>query len=658
MSALTIFQRTVARVLPIDVTFMLLLPPLFLYTLQVPEQYHRAVGGGMFLLIALRAPIWLYALHAQLAPLSAWARRPASQRTDGDLRAGLELARAAPTRFLMTFGGSYGVALALHLVWTWWFVGGADGLSPRFLTAHAFVVGTAVLGALALSYGLGRAIVADSCRAEFEAGEARNIPLFADSWTVRTRLPALAMCIAMTPLGWVGAIAIRAADTGAEAEALLRARLHVAQEGEPGATDADRHVGRLGDTGFAIAPTVRARVLADQATGLPSGAFARAGLDRAYAWAAVAGDVVVAETVISDAPATFFNAALRGFFIVFAVWGLLTAFILGREMGDGIARVTGAVERLVHVGDLEKMAPLPPLFDDEIGELTRHFNELIRTQRTLADGAARVADGDLSGQILGTGALPDAFRGMLEGLRALVQSLHQTSFDLAAAAAEIYSASQEQEASATQQSAAIVEVSRTMDSLASSSAHIAESVANVQNDADKTRATTEQMAVRIAELNSHAGRIGELLDVIREIADRSDLLALNGSLEATRAGEAGRGFGLVAGEMRRLAERVTTTVSDVRALLLDIRASGSATVMATEQSRKLAEGTSDTARRIALVTQQQRTATEQVTMSVRETAGVISQAATATTQTRVSAEQLKAQAEALENLLTRFRTKA
>jgi methyl-accepting chemotaxis protein len=193
-----------------------------------------------------------------------------------------------------------------------------------------------------------------------------------------------------------------------------------------------------------------------------------------------------------------------------------------------------------------------------------------------------------------------------------------------------------------------------MTSLLDSASHIAESVGAVLSDAELTRSTTEQMATCISELNTHTGRIGELLLEIRNVADRSDLLALNGSLEATRAGEAGRGFSLVAAEMRRLAERVTATVENVRVLVGDIRASGSATVMANEQSRKLAESTTDAARRITLVTQQQRTATDQVTSSVRDIADVIAQAAAATTQTRVSAEQLKTQADHLETLVQRF----
>jgi methyl-accepting chemotaxis protein len=180
---------------------------------------------------------------------------------------------------------------------------------------------------------------------------------------------------------------------------------------------------------------------------------------------------------------------------------------------------------------------------------------------------------------------------------------------------------------------------------------------NVLNEvlhAERTLKNTDEMVQRIGQLSSHAGRIGEILEVIRDIADKSDLLALNGSLEASRAGESGRGFALVAGEMRRLAERVTASVHDVKKLVFDIRESGSSTVMATEESRKLAEGTTEAARQITFVTQQQRSGTEQVSQSVKNIADVVSQAVSATSQTRTAAQALKSRADSLAAIVRQF----
>ena len=110
----------------------------------------------------------------------------------------------------------------------------------------------------------------------------------------------------------------------------------------------------------------------------------------------------------------------------------------------------------------------------------------------------------------------------------------------------------------------VSEIGETTKSLASSAARISREVGRVFDNAESTLAATDELSSSIMELAARSAGIGELSEVISDVADRSDLLALNGALEATRVGEAGLGFALVAAEMRRLAERVTGTVRDVR----------------------------------------------------------------------------------------------
>src|SRR5690606_3845972 len=140
------------------------------------------------------------------------------------------------------------------------------------------------------------------------------------------------------------------------------------------------------------------------------------------------------------------------------------------------------------------------------------------------------------------GELREAFARMTHSLNEIVSRIRQTSVDLAATATEILAASQEQETAATTQSSAMIEISRTMESLSDSAAHVSESVAGVLSNAEQTLSTTDAMVERIESLSAHTGRMTELLNLIRDIADKSDLLALNGSLEASRAGESGQGF--------------------------------------------------------------------------------------------------------------------
>jgi methyl-accepting chemotaxis protein len=219
---------------------------------------------------------------------------------------------------------------------------------------------------------------------------------------------------------------------------------------------------------------------------------------------------------------------------------------------------------------------------------------------------------------------------------------------------EIHAASRRQELAGGRQASSMAEIDQALSSLARSAVDISHAVGNVLDNAESTLATAAEMTTKIAELDARSQDIGELLAVIREVGDRSDLLALNGSLEATRAGEAGRGFALVAAEMRRLAERVTGTVDDVRTLVHDITSASASTVAATTHSRDLAQNTTSAARAIVAAADRQRADTEHASAGAREFAGIIAQTSIATTQTRMAAEKLELQAEQLERLVRRF----
>ena len=366
------------------------------------------------------------------------------------------------------------------------------------------------------------------------------------------------------------------------------------------------------------------------------------------------GTIAVAQVNLPSNTVSSFVFSAGLFALVVAVWAPICAFILGRAVTIPLERLIATTEKIVEEGKQSEIASLPVVRNDEVGRLSDRFNDLLDMMRDLSRAADSIASGELRVEITRQGELPDAFRRMLDSLRAMVREIRSTSVDLASAATEILAASQEQESAATSQSSAMEEISRTMESLSASAAHVSDSVQGVLANAEQTLSTTDQMVARITELSGHANRIGEILDVIRDIADRSDLLALNGSLEASRAADGGHGFALVAAEMRRLAERVTASVEDVKGLVGDIRDSGSSTVVATEEGRRLADGTTEAARQITFVTQQQRSGTEQVSESIRNITDVVTQAVSATAQTRSSAQSLKTQADRLAALVKRF----
>lgn len=293
--------------------------------------------------------------------------------------------------------------------------------------------------------------------------------------------------------------------------------------------------------------------------------------------------------------------------------------------------------------------------------------------------------------------LLDGFSKVIETLRTFVREINEAALRLSSSANEVLAASTQHESSSTEQAAAIHETTATMEELKHASAQIAENAGAVARVAEETlnsarsgrgaigefieamqqiRADGIAVSESITKLLRRVERIGTVVEVIDEIADRSDLLALNAALEGSRAGEAGKGFSIVAAEMRRLAENVLDSTKEIKNLITEIReataaaaSAADASRTATEQGERLGsvaasavEGilagvqeTSDAARVINLATQQQRTATEQVVASMAEIEDVTRQTTQASKQATSAAAELTQLASRLSDLIKRFK---
>jgi methyl-accepting chemotaxis protein len=314
-----------------------------------------------------------------------------------------------------------------------------------------------------------------------------------------------------------------------------------------------------------------------------------------------------------------------------------------------------------------------------------------------------VIQGDLSGTLrlgVSDAALTPLIAGIgqvMETLKKFVTEIREAALQLSTSSAEVLAAATQNESSTSAQASAIHETTATMEELKGASHQIAENAQMVASIAEQTLVGARQGegAIKqfmgamesvkrnagevddaIAKLSKRVERIGTVVEVIDEIADRSDLLALNAALEGAKAGEAGRGFSIVAAEMRRLAENVMESTKEIKNLITEIREATHAAKEASDGNKKMAaEGeklggnamtsvsgilsgiqeTSDSARVIHLATQQQRTATEQVVQSMSEIEEVTRQAQTGSKQATGAAAELTKLAERLADLVKRFK---
>ncbi|HYQ18450.1 MAG TPA: HAMP domain-containing methyl-accepting chemotaxis protein [Polyangiaceae bacterium] len=633
------------------------------------------------LLTAVKVAAWASYLSYELSPWERFARTAVKGRTPELTQSADRSLQTLPLRFAIFYGLTWIGTYATGFMLVKGYGPERMPLPPQADNAVGILCAAVFFGGFAFAYPLASTLTADAASECSALARAGRYSLDRRPSSLQLRIAVVAVSLGLGPMLWMVALGYikqveashnqRATQTALASSELALAISGVdPARGEAGLDAVLASFRARNVEGFVLSggkpqgdaasrllsaePDVQ-RWLEAEATHQIAGLRARIDLPNVIAFHRVDAQrvaVAVVRTPVSASSSFVWSSIV--FTILVCVWAPVCAYALGRAVSRPIGKLTAISQRIVEQGDLKEIGTVPVATNDEIGVLTDRVNDVLDLMRDVSVAAHAIAKGDLRAVVDGTGELPDSFRGMLESLRGMVQQIRETAVDLASAAAEIFAASQEQEAAAASQSSAMVEISRTMDSLSESAAHVSDAVQGVLGNAERTLHNTDDMVRRIGELTGHANRIGEILEVIRDIADRSDLLALNGSLEASHAGEGGRGFALVASEMRRLAERVTASVTDVKKLVSDIRDSGSSTVMATEESKKLAEGTTDAARQITFVTQQQRSGTEQVSQSIKGIADVVSQAVSATSQTRTSAQGLKTQADRLSALVKRF----
>jgi methyl-accepting chemotaxis protein len=261
----------------------------------------------------------------------------------------------------------------------------------------------------------------------------------------------------------------------------------------------------------------------------------------------------------------------------------------------------------------------------------------VRPIRALSRAARRVSEGDLTARVVPSGAvevatLATAFNQMVEHLGALIGRVQGTSSELSDSAVRLAAASNQLAATTARQSSSATETSASMEELARTSGQIAETVDRVAAQAAETRDKLElaredilASTERTLSLTDRVRDITKILSMIDDLADQTNLLALNAAIEAARAGEAGRGFAVVADEVRRLADRSKTLAADISQITANVQVETNATVLAMDKGAEqlkdgleLMEHVAEASSGIRLATQQQQSATEQVVEAMEQ----------------------------------------
>jgi methyl-accepting chemotaxis protein len=286
---------------------------------------------------------------------------------------------------------------------------------------------------------------------------------------------------------------------------------------------------------------------------------------------------------------------------------------------------------------------------------------LTRPLERLRDTAAAIAAGDLARQIdvdatAETADLAASFGAMIEGLQATIAELREAALTLDGRSSDILGSVTRQAAMAAQQAAAINETSTTASEIAQTSKQAtqhADSVIEMTRRSDdlsqeglqtveeavKASASLGEQVNRIASsmsgLSERTLQVGEIISSVKDLAEQSNLLALNASIEASKAGEHGRGFAVVAMEMRNLAEQSRQAAVQIRAILQEIQRSARDAAAATDEGSKRATAAMGLARSAG-------EAIEGLAMVIRESAVAARQIANNTRQQTIGVDQMVA----------------
>ena len=372
----------------------------------------------------------------------------------------------------------------------------------------------------------------------------------------------------------------------------------------------------------------------------------------------VSRKLTISQTIVRDTDVAHAKNTLLLATALALAFGLFAAWSITRQIVVPLAQTLKVAEHIA-AGDLTHN--LTSNRQDELGQLQRAIQSMTQGLRELIGG---ISDG-----VTQIASAAEELSAVTEQTSAGVNSQKVETDQVATAMNEMTATVQEVARNAEEASEAAVaadQQAREGDKV------VAEAIAQIERLALEVGHSTEAMG----ELKRESDKIGSVLDVIKSVAQQTNLLALNAAIEAARAGEAGRGFAVVADEVRSLAQRTQKSTEEIEELIVGLQSGTQQVATIMDNSRSLTDSSVELTRRaggslesitrtvsaiqamnqqIAAAAEQQSAVAEEINRSVLNVRDVSDQTSAASEETAASSVELARLGTHLQRLVGRFR---